>query len=395
MAQPTQKTYDGTNNAGTNGVEAAGDQQEKAADGHVYTSLGESGLVQDEEGNIYGADEIYGPSEPQDDAVSNRFKNFGIASVLDDKTNPAYWYYIYDERYCGMSREEYCEMMAARYRQREAAAKESLCQKSTFESMKAFADREQRAIERDGLHPVLKRFINGMSSSVIVDRQGNVVISNNDYRIFGPFSNGLAWAEKRSTKRFGFINRHGSEVIGCTWRSVGNFSEYLAAVVDDNRRCGYVDVAGRLVIPCQWVEAWPFHDGFARVQNDHRRIGMTDRDGNLIVDCQWAGMSDFSEGLAVVKDSNGKCGFIDKSGAVVIPCQWKNAWVFSEGRAVVQDYNKRLGFIDKQGELVVPCRWKRVNFFRQGLAMVSDSKAGLFSWKWVFIDKQGRIVKQA
>ena len=63
--------------------------------------------------------------------------------------------------------------------------------------------------------------------------------------------------------------------------------------------------------------------------------------------------------------------------------------------AVVQDFIKRLGYINKQGELVVPCRWRRANFFSQGVAKVSDTKAGLFSWKWVFIDKQGRVVTEA
>ena len=394
MEQPTQRNNGDADNAVNNGADAAGMYEVNEADGRKYKVLGESGLVEDEDGEIFDINDIFPPSDNLHEIPSERLKGFGVSSVLDDKANPAYWYYIYDERYCGESREEYCEKMAAQYRQRAAAVKEEAGRKTTSEAAKDYADREQRAIERDGLHPVLKLFVNS-SSITIVDRQGRVVISNKVYRSFGKFSNGLAWAQRRDTKKFGFVNRHGQEIISCMWRSVGNFSEYLAAVVDINRRCGYVDVTGRLAIPCQWVEAWPFHEGFARVQNENKRIGMIDTSGKLVVKCHWTGMSDFYEGLAVVKDGEGKCGYIDKTGAEVIPCRWKNAWAFCEGMAVVQDFNKRLGYINKQGNLVVPCRWRRANFFSHGLAKVSDTKAGLFGWKWVFIDKQGQVVRQA
>ena len=69
-------------------------------------------------------------------------------------------------------------------------------------------------------------------------------------------------------------------------------------------------------------------------------------------------------------------------------------WSFQDGLAVVQDFNKRLGFINKSGELVIPCRWKKVNYFHNGLAKVSDSKTFFFKDKWVYIDRQGRVVKE-
>lgn len=59
----------------------------------------------------------------------------------------------------------------------------------------------------------------------------------------------------------------------------------------------------------------------------------------------------------------------------------------------MQDFNKRLGFVDKSGELVIPCRWKKADHFKDGLAKVSDSKTFLFQDKWVYIDRQGRVVK--
>lgn len=43
-----------------------------------------------------------------------------MSGELDKKTNPSHWYYDYDPRYCGPSREEYMEEMARKYREKEA-----------------------------------------------------------------------------------------------------------------------------------------------------------------------------------------------------------------------------------------------------------------------------------
>ena len=64
-----------------------------------YKFLGESGLVEDEDGNIFSASEIdINDEEP--------------VRKTEDKSDPEYWYYEYDPRYCGPSREAYMERMA-------------------------------------------------------------------------------------------------------------------------------------------------------------------------------------------------------------------------------------------------------------------------------------------
>lgn len=369
-------------------------EEKKTPDYHM---LGESGLMEDEDGNIvspaeaYGIEEVEFPTDPN--SVFNAFKKSSFVSQLDDKSNPAYWYYDYDPRYCGPNREAWAEEMALKHRKKQASFASDTTvkvsdtptkvQKTTpttkvqeptttkvhettaainyipiSDESKKYADEEQRAAERAGLHPKISQHVSGPSYAGIVNKQNEVVISEKDYSLIGVFNNGLAIARKRKTGKFGFIDRRGNEIIPCVWRSVGPFSEYMAAVIDDNKRCGYVDVTGRLAIPCVFEEGWPFHDGLAMVQKD-RKIGM-----------------------------------IDVRGDIVIPCRWRSMWSFVDGLAVVQDFNKRLGFIDRSGELVIPCRWKKVNYFQNGLAKVSDSKRFLFKDKWVYIDKQGRIVKE-
>lgn len=450
-----------------------------------YRLLGESGLVEDEEGNIYSASEVYGFDEPinasevngSDEPINaskktlDSFLKNSFVSALDDKANPAYWYHYYDPRYCGPSREAYMEEMAQKYRKSTAkepeqintqkepekhpprvlseppkkndcvapkaateqtvwerksekrpdpvfyetaaeksdtkrpdpvlfdtSAEKSDTKQKEFadqvipEAERVKADSEQREVDRLGLRPLWNQHKNGPSFAGIVNRNNEVVISEEKYSLIGPFNNGLAVAQNRKTRKFGFVDRHGNEVIPCIWHSAGPFSEYMAGVLDDNKKCGYVDVTGRLAVPCKWKEGWTFHEGLARVQ-EGLRIGMVDRRGRLVIPCVWLAMGDCSEGLIGVRDADGKCGYVDRTGKVVIPCRWKQVWTFSEGRAVVQDFNKRLGFVDKSGELVIPCRWKKADHFKDGLAKVSDSKTFLFQDKWVYIDRQGRVVK--
>ena len=392
-----------------------------APDGHVYTALGESGLVQDEEGNIYNASEIY------DDEVTNSlygqsplpdsFKKSSFVSQLDDKSNPAYWYFYYDERYCGPSREAYAEQMALRYRQassrkpaKQVAPQDTVAHAPTASSeaessnsslpqetqeqhtvSNAVADQQQREADREGLHPAYHNFAVGTRTCGLVDRRGNVIVPYGEYSVIGYFHNGLARVVKQKTGRFGFIDIHGKEVIPCKWLSAGEFSEYLAGVKDDNGRCGYVDVAGRLVIPCKWDESWPFQEGLARVMSNGK-LGMIGRRGQLVIPCIWSGIGDIGEGLIGVQNPGGRCGYIDKKGRTVLPCRWKNVWPFSEDRAIVQADNGLFGFIDKQGRLVIPCQWKKAESFKDGKARVTKEKRFFLIDKWVYIDRQGQVL---
>ena len=88
----------------------------------TYTVLGESGLAIDEDGEFISASEIdWLENHPEADrqevknVSSSSIKSFGVSSILDDKANPTYWYYYYDPRYCGPSREAYMEKMARQY----------------------------------------------------------------------------------------------------------------------------------------------------------------------------------------------------------------------------------------------------------------------------------------
>lgn len=343
-----------------------------------YRMLGESGLWEDEEGNLYSSSELedYEPMDPAiQKNISERLKNFSVLADLDDKTSPSYWHFYYDPRYCGPDREDYMETMAAR----------------------AKADKEQKEIDYQGLHPQFSPLVKGGGHVFqgIVDHYGHMVITNEKYSHISHFRHGLAMAQDKTTKKWGFVDRRGNEVIPCIWRNVGILNEYMVAVVDDKTNLvGYMDIRGKMISPCIWEDGWDFHDGLAKVKQNGR-YGMINQLGELVIPCEWKAMGFCSESLIAVKNDEGKCGFMNRwTKNIDIDFQWKEASMFSEGLAAVQSFeNDRLGYINKQGEVVIPFVWKKARDFQNGLALVTRSKKFLWWDKWVYINKKGEIVR--
>ena len=378
-----------------------------------YKALGESGLVADEEGNVYSADEIFprrDTKEIKKTSTSAQFSRNSFISELDDKCNPAHWYYDYDPRYCGPDREKWMEEMAEKHRKmrKEGKAMPTLGSGVSpkrepdhayylCEATKAHADMAQNKVERLGIHPTYRKDFNynrGLGFVSVVDQFGNVILDNEKYKFVGKYFNyGLAMAQDRKTELWGYVDGQGREVVRCVWRSVGHFSEYMAGVQNSNGKVGFVDVKGELAIPCKWEEAWPFREGVAKVLNNSR-LGLINHSGEMVTPCVWKAMGEMNEGLISVRDDNGKCGYMDRSGEIVIPCTWRQAWGFKMGLAVVQDWNKRLGFIDTSGEVVIPCRWRKISQFDGHTARVSETGGIFRKEKWVHIDRTGKVIRE-
>ena len=378
-----------------------------------YKALGESGLVADEEGNVYSADEIFPRRDTKEikrTSTSAQFSRNSFVSELDDKCNPAHWYYDYDPRYCGPDREKWMEEMASRYRKmrKEGKAMPTLGSGANpkrdpdhayylCEATKAHADMAQNKVERLGIHPTYRKdfdYNRGLGFVSVVDQFGNVILDNEKYKFVGKYFNyGLAMAQDRKTELWGYVDGQGREVVRCVWRSVGHFSEYMAGVQNSNGKLGFVDVKGELAIPCKWEEAWPFREGVAKVM-DNRRLGLINNSGEIVTPCVWKAMGEMNEGLISVRDDSGKCGYMDRSGKIVIPCTWRQAWGFKMGLAVVQDWNKRLGFIDTSGEVVIPCRWRKISQFDGHTARVSETGGIFRKEKWVHIDRTGKVIRE-
>ena len=85
------------------------DEKEKEKN---YQGLGESGILVDKDGNwVDDSWEVHEKPEtetPQTETIAQ-------PSLDVDKSDPAYWAFYYDPRYCGPSREAYIERMVKQY----------------------------------------------------------------------------------------------------------------------------------------------------------------------------------------------------------------------------------------------------------------------------------------
>lgn len=77
-----------------------------------YHGLGESGILVDEDGNwVDDPCDSHHEEKPATPPPSTPVQPISFI----DKTDPAYWDFYYDERYCGPSREVYIERMVKQY----------------------------------------------------------------------------------------------------------------------------------------------------------------------------------------------------------------------------------------------------------------------------------------
>ena len=244
------------------------------------------------------------------------------------------------------------------------------------------------------------------SSLVFIDRRGKEVINlGADYTMAQHFSEGLAAVQKKSTGKWGFINKKGKLVIDAKFNLVFFFSEGLALAEiakDDKILAGYIDRSGNFALSPQFIAGIPFAENRAMVaSNNLNEFQIIDRQGqvikeNLAIGCHVE--KGFSEGLLSTYLRIGQgffsgylCGYIDREGKVVIPPQFDDAYPFSEGLANVQIGGK-WGYINKQGEMVIEPKFDEPSSFKNGLALVSAkplvpqayiNTSGEYVWKSV------------
>ena len=118
--------------------------------------------------------------------------------------------------------------------------------------------------------------------------------------------------------KFGFADEAGNVVIPCKWRDVGEFSEGLALVADDEMNYGYIDKIGKVVIPCKWADAWEFDNGIARVFDENFDDFLIDKSGNIIDDMEELSEMSFSDGYELAEKEYSK---------LTTPPQTSEEWV--------------------------------------------------------------------
>jgi hypothetical protein len=179
-----------------------------------------------------------------------------------------------------------------------------------------------------------------------------------------------------------------------------DFSEGLAAAVDDSYGIGYVDRHGRFVIPPQQrlAMAYGFYDGMAEVtipdgpeKEGRYKSGFIDTSGRQVIPFQYDRARGFSEGFAEVQ-LNDRWNFIDKSGRLLLN-EWvdQTAFGFSEGLAPVKK-GDLWGYVDTRGTFAIAPKFSYITPFNSGRAMVYLDRT--ISSKGRMIDRAGRFVTE-
>ncbi len=184
-----------------------------------------------------------------------------------------------------------------------------------------------------------------------IDKQGNVVIPQRDYRCYGLTPEGLYIVRSEESSRYGLMDKNGTMVVPMKYYRMENSSEGLFAVGE-----------------------------FVRGSSD--KYGFIDSKGVVRIPLQFEYAESFSEGMAAVK-IGGKWGFINKTGQILIPCKYERAQKFCDGLAAVCS-NGKWGFVNMNGDLVIACQYDRCEDFHEGYAVVKNGK------QYAMIDKQGQ-----
>jgi len=123
-----------------------------------------------------------------------------------------------------------------------------------------------------------------------------------------------------------------------------------------------------------------------------------DRDGKTAINPQFKSATTFRNGLALVQTigDEPKWGFISEEGNFTIPPNYNYATVFSENLAYVVADNTAPMAINSKGEIAFTLQNAELaRIFMGGLSAFSiyDSTSGdgQSTFKWGFVDKQGKI----
>ncbi|MEK8129059.1 WG repeat-containing protein [Paenibacillus filicis] len=263
-----------------------------------------------------------------------------------------------------------------------------------------------------------------------MDTFGNITISPK-YREAWPFDQGLAFVRKDD--KWGYIDHTGKVVIPFRYDDtasriqsglvlVANGEDYIPQASADQhfgkgndlgykvlstKKYGFVNTKGEEVVPLRYDYADDFVRGYAKVgkavagaDGDRYKYGYIDVSGQEVVPLRydfvggdlWDGYRGFTEGLSPVSNGGkgehqdyegGRWGYVNHKGQEVTPLSYTYAWSFSEGMGRVEKDGKH-GFVDASGKLVIPCIYEDADDFKNGIALVQkDGKLG-------YIDVTGR-----
>lgn len=198
------------------------------------------------------------------------------------------------------------------------------------------------------------------------------------------FSEGLA-PFRSKTKKFGFLNTSGEEVIEAKFLAVGYFSHGLAWAKVVGDKVGIINTKGEWVVEPQYEAAKEYdNEGYARVKSGAEWRFLT-KEGKEITISGNLSLGDFNNGRAYARKGD-FFGFVNATGEWAIKPIYDKVKDFSDGFAAVR-VGAVWGFIDPYGKEVVEPQFINVRKFKNGYAAACKSKDA-----WGIIDTEGNWV---
>ncbi len=185
------------------------------------------------------------------------------------------------------------------------------------------------------------------------------------YSVNPKFDVALPFSEGRATvaigKDYGVISTTGEIIVPFgKYRSIAEFSDGMAAVMDFDQQIGYITSNGEEAIPCRFApvfepfQAWEipsFSEGVTVVRDkEDGNLAFIDREGNRL-NIPGNPESLFCCGYATVSFADGK-NFVNKAGRLLLKDSVPDAGVFREDVAWILSSNNIYTFIDKNGDRV-------------------------------------------
>ena len=181
-----------------------------------------------------------------------------------------------------------------------------------------------------------------------IDQTGKIVIDASKYRYVDYFSEGMArvWKIEGDTRKYGFIDQTGKEIIPCQYDWVGHFIDGITYVLQD-QQLWTMDKTGKKLNYLTDAEHSVSYasDDILKVEKildfpggDHEHMNTYyDKNGEISYETYLL-KAGLSEGLAPYRDEKTKkYGYVNESGAWVIAPAFDVAEKFEDGYAVVQN----------------------------------------------------------
>ena len=171
------------------------------------------------------------------------------------------------------------------------------------------------AIKKDGKWAI----INTKGEQITGFEYLNVIVS--------PKNKGYIIVTKDGTKNneegiqngsWGIMNNNGELITPLKYHTVRSFNDENLILVSAGDSWGCVNMEGEEAIPLKYKQVLDFTEGLAAVL-ENGKVNWINAKNETVLKTDYTGTTYFEDGVAYVKDRYGKWGGIDKEGGIVIP----------------------------------------------------------------------------